>query len=801
MTHGGKVGSALLLTITIVAVLTVTTLGGIAVKFDQFLATSRIKDSAVAKSAAQSGVELLNQKLATGSGLPDNNTAKVYDLTTTTNPETSKSDSDIANLRPNPRKSLVTLQKVKTNLPRCIAVGVISPWTNDAQYLYSNQATSSPALIFHYANIVSDTDLGSIPDDSNLSTAAKNTPISDLTNMGHFYNPYAPNGTDESMTNYWTINMGGPNDEFLTHKGPDNVKSYYQNLDLIYVPYLPRFIDSGLSDNYNDPGSFHRNTAAQIQTKFEGVITANSFKVWIDGAADNSYVYKYGFGNLFNEGTTQNAVNWLQPNLWNDTAEADSIGNFFTTSNLDNGSGAATATTWAKQTYPTYATASNGWSVSVIKGAQSMAFMKFSSGTFTTATSISGVLYGPLDGIRLNKYFSIKFYNATSGQPFALDGSGTSPGVWNNAYFTKLDTTSTAGVVNATVSFVNALPKRANCTPTNGSDTSCNINLSEISVATVGLAPMMTASASTAVNITNGTTLTLATSTDCTLSTTFSGCPTVGDLISLSNGSTKLWAKVSGMTFSSDGTKLTTLTVGALYQMPPPVRSNASVTYGSGNATTIAYYGGQVDMNDYDGGANSEIDDLWLYTPESTGTNGGWTFKPNGGTSPGRLAGASLVYDAANNRLILFGGYRHEPTSSTTCGATIDYTKYTTCLYTNQGAARIAKHLNSDTYSYNLATSTWSKITPPAAPALTQNVDYQVQVLSTLPDRSGLDGWQWSTSTGSGTFSPTVGGTNTLNVGNISGFAVGDDIFLNGVNANGVAVVTAWAKVTLIDTP
>src|SRR3990167_3875662 len=123
--------SALLLTVMIIAILTTTTLASIAVRFDQLAATDKIANASVAKSAADSALIRVKEKLATSG--PSSISPTVFDLDAN-----SESSPIPTPFRPSPRKIVSTYQKVQTSLPRCLAVGVLTPWTNDGQYLGSN---------------------------------------------------------------------------------------------------------------------------------------------------------------------------------------------------------------------------------------------------------------------------------------------------------------------------------------------------------------------------------------------------------------------------------------------------------------------------------------------------------------------------------------------------------------------------------------------------------------------------------------------------------------------------------------
>jgi len=231
----------MILALVVISLLTTTTLGAVAITFDRLMATNRIKDSEVAKAAADAG---LADFLASGGQSSPN--PKGYSLSKNQQVNVGSSTDSF---RPNPRESVYTIETNPLNLPRCIAVGVLSPWVNEGQYLFDSQQTNNPALIFYYANIVNDTLLGSVPDNYNKlsNNADRQTPINQLTQVGQFYNPYAPLEKSPADPTYWTIKMGGPQDQFLNKRSPDDTnKSYYKNLDFLYLPALPRWQDTAV---------------------------------------------------------------------------------------------------------------------------------------------------------------------------------------------------------------------------------------------------------------------------------------------------------------------------------------------------------------------------------------------------------------------------------------------------------------------------------------------------------------------------------------------------------------------------
>ena len=134
MNETKRAGSALLLAVMIIAVLTTSTLGAIALRFDQLTSTDRINNSAVAKIAADSALIKLKEKLADA---PNSEIAATsLDLENVTNGNIAESSFDPLTFQPNPSKIVSTYQKASTDLPRCLAVGVLIPWLNSSnQYL------------------------------------------------------------------------------------------------------------------------------------------------------------------------------------------------------------------------------------------------------------------------------------------------------------------------------------------------------------------------------------------------------------------------------------------------------------------------------------------------------------------------------------------------------------------------------------------------------------------------------------------------------------------------------------------
>ncbi|MDP3992892.1 MAG: hypothetical protein Q8Q05_01620 [bacterium] len=785
-----KAASALLLTVMIIAILTTTTLASIAVRFDQLASTDKVANATVAKSAADSALVKLKEKLAASATI----TPTTFDLDK--NEETASISTPF---RPSPRKIVSTYQKISTSLPRCNGVIVLLPWTNDGQYLQNQANDTNPAMIFNYANIVNDTPLGIIPGNGGLDPTDKAKTVSQLTNMGHFYNPFAPVGAKQKDLNYWTVKLGGPQDQFLTKKDTDGASSFYKNVDFVYLPYLPRWSDSGLFSALPQT-KVDRVSAATLQTKFETIIKENNFKVWLDASITDAQLYQYGFGDLFVD-SPDYKLKWLQPSLWNDTPEADDLSTPYKTEDAENAT-----LTWTKKTQPLRTTADNGWKTSIVKGAKSFSFIKLTTNeTFSAGDTRSGSIYGSLEGLRLNQSITLLLLDKNQ-QPLSLQSRGQDQGRLYNVKLTKIGPiTISNGIESVGITF--KLGNDAYSTPpkpgAGGVVTGNDIDT------IVVLAPpqFSTANSINSVNIAapigNSTTITLAPSSACQ-----TACPAVGDLVSLTKPSAPstapIWGKVTTANYGN-GTSFDGFTVDKLRQSPLPTREMAYTSYADpldGNKTKIAYYGGAVNMNDYDGGYVSESDQLWIYDPEADT----WTFKAPGVTNPGRRAGASMVYDSVNQRLVMIGGYFHQPININTSAIDCE-TAQPTCLYTNRPGLRVAKRVTNDVYAFNLTTNTWEKIIYDfTGKKIVTGQQYTVRVTSTLADRSGLERWNWTAKSDTG-----EGQTQTLYVdGNEStidliypsaaGIAKGDEVYIYGNKTDnlGGGNFYAWAKVNSV---
>ncbi|MDO8649992.1 MAG: hypothetical protein Q7K33_01650, partial [Candidatus Berkelbacteria bacterium] len=777
-------GSALLLTVMIIAILTTTTLASIAVRFDQLASTDKIANSVVAKSAADSALVKVKEKLVAGT--PPTSVGKVFDLDT--NEET---DLPSGTYRPSPRKIVSTYQKVQTSLPRCNGVIVLLPWTNDGQYLLNQANDANPAMIFNYANIVNDTPLGIIPGNGILSVDDKAKTISQLTNMGHFYNPFAPLGAKQKDLNYWTVKLGGPQDQFLTRKSTDGVSSYYKNVDFVYLPYLPRWSDSGLFTATPDT-KVDRIPATELRQKFENTIKENNFKVWIDASITDAQLYQYGFGDLFVD-SPDYKLKWLQPALWNDTPEADDYSMPYKTDNAE-----ATELTWTKKTQPLMTTADNDWKVGIVKGAKSFSFIKLTDNSpFSPNANITGFIYGSLEGLRLDQLITLQLLDKNQ-QPLSLLLRGQDQGRMYSVKLTAIGPISVSNGVEA-INVTFHLANDSYNTPTKATGGAVTgTDLDTIAV----LAPPQFSTA----NSINSADITFPDGVPTIVqpSACQTACPAVGDLVNLTKGViAPVWGKVTGVEYTNNGTVFTSFTVDKLRQSPLPTREMAYTYYTDpldSNRPKIAYYGGAIAMNDYDGGYASESDQLWIYDPEADS----WTFKTPGGIGPGRRAGASMAYDntSNNNRLVMISGYYHEWVNVANQGDC--EVSQSTCLYTNRPGLRIAKRVTNDVYVYNLPNGPWEKIsyTFDASKKIQNGAPYTARVTSTLADRSGLERWNM-------TAKNLKDDTQTLKVdGQLSsairiypstaGLARGDEIYMYGDKLAG-GNFYSWGKIEGVD--
>jgi len=786
-------GSVLLLTVMIIAVLTTTTLGAIAIRFDQLSATEKINNSAVAKLAADSGLAKVKEKLTAGASI----VPTVYDL----DRNQESTGVDLAKYKPNPRSITSSFEKASTSLPRCLAVAVLSPWVNAGRYLFDEEDEANPAMIFYYANIVNDTPLGAIPGNDSFSDTDKLTPLSELTKLGHFYNPFADIRDQQRNQSYWTIKMGGPEDEFLTKKAADGVSSYYAGLDFVYIPYLPRFTDTGLVTSSGSQTGMDRITAADLRAKFEGVIKQNNFKIWLDASAKDQFIQEYGLGDLFTE-SNEYRVQWLQPSLWNDLPEAE-LGAVHKTENANN----TPTDPWTKKSPPLLTTGNgeSGWDVDIVRGSRPFSFVKLNTNANATplapGATLTGLLYGSHEGIHLQQRLTLFLMRRGDRVPLPMENRTSDQGRLYNAKVTEVGLAGNLTTIKLQLD-TNSYntPKKADGATITWDDLD--------SIVLSGNGPQYsTKNSLTAATLSDpgndGVNVTVTKSSNCAFSATLVACPSVGDVVSLNKaGAAPIWGQVTAVSFA--GSTMSSFTIDKARRSPKPLRNMAAVPYTDpGGNPMIAYYGGEIVMNDYDAGFNSESDELWLYDPE----NDVWTYPTQTGSSPGKRAGASLVFDEQNRRLVMFGGFYREGVAVTSPPGQINCeTAQAQCLYSNQAGLRLAKRVTNDVYAYTLGSGSWEKINYSfdAAKKIQKNNTYQMRVVSTLADRSGLERWRWTPRADNTNGAPpivvNINGTasSTIKVTpSAAGIAKGDELYMYSRDPQ----FNAWGRVTDVDYP
>ncbi len=795
-------GSALLLTIMVVAIITSMALGGAALRYQQLSATDRIGSSSVAELAAKSGVTDLENTLKSGSSI---DAIKGYDLDKNlpTGPI-----SDISTYKPSPRSTLYTVEPDTTRLPRCLSVGVLSPWVSTGGYLYSQDSTSNPAMIFQIANIVNDTRLKDIP--GNSPDVAQT--VSSLTQMGHFYNPYAPVGSNPTEESYWTIKYNGPQDEFLSKKASDGVHSLYQGLDLLYIPYLPRFVDSG---TILDNGSFGTISAGNLRSKFEGVITSNNLKVWLDASMTDDVLYQYGLGDLFVASPT-NRLTWAQPTLWNDLPESSLNGPYVS------GDVAGDAT-WQKQALPNLDSLTNdsGWDVDILRGARPFSFFTFGQSgqnqvTFQAGHDVTMLLYGSLEGLRINGTVALQLLDKNNQTYGRLSGRTDDQGKLYNVTVKSIATNGS----NSTV--VLTLSADATDTPQKKDPGGGYVPSSELGAVGLVSDPQFSTKqsfSSVTLSGNNGAkdaVVNVVSEKSCPHQTsspyTYVACPALGDIVGLTKGSTRLWGVVDRVDVS--GTSVTGFSVDSFRSYPKPVRDFAHTAFTDTDGTKkIALFGGRIDSNSYDGGLYSQLDELLYYTPSVNA----WQFVANvpisGGNAsdvPNSLYGSSLALDEQNHRLVLYGGSYNEAQgnegSSPGGRNCLDATQRL-CLAYNRVNFRLAQRFSNDVYFYDLNAKSWKKavINADASQKITNGDQYTLRVQSSLADRSGKPGWQWNAQVNfppapaTITINTSPGDTNSFTIyRSAAGFAQGDKVYLSGITQAGNEF-RAWGSITAIN--
>ena len=805
MTGNLKSGSALLITVMVVSVLTSMALTGAAVRYEQLASTDKINSATVAKLAAESGVAELRARLAS----VESNLPYAYDLTR----NQALNFTDPSNFHPTPRNSIYSLEQEAAHLPRCLAVAVLSPWVNAGEYLFEEFAKSNPAMIFYFANIINDTRLSDIP--GNESLRSDERLVSALTSLGNFYNPFASTWQEPNTPHYWLLKMGGPSDQFLTRKAEDGSSSFYKSLDLVYIPYLPRFTDSGLNKTVGATTQFARLPALELRALFENVIKQNNLKVWLDAAMTDELLYQYGLGDLFVE-SSEYRLEWLQPSLWNDTKEVESWGPYLT-SDIETGS----ALTWAKQGLPveTAPATGNEWSAVIRRGAKPFAF--FTPGTnltFSPGATINLALYGSIQGVRLNSRVALRLMSAWGpyGQLYGrTDDQGM---LYNVAVKAITKTTDSFGdKYTLRLELSSSQLDTPVVTGPGGEPIPGEYAKSDhlAAVALVAPAQFSTSRAPGAVSLSyaggaNDVGLPNGSDRDCPLIAQFNVitvCPGLGDIVQFyhnNNSIVPLWGVVDGINIDCSGgtcNKYAGFSVDKFRRGPLPVRDYAHTSFTDptdGNKRKVAIYGGRMITNEYDAGFVSESGDLWFYTPS---TNAWEYIRPQGDFFEARF-GASLTYDSTNQRLALFGGSWHEGQGPNCTDA-----KQASCLAANRNNQRLAQRFDNKLYFLTLSNRSWSKanVVLPNEPdaKFEYNQLYTVRILSTISERSGAEGLLWNAAIASSHFPLTLdtsGGVETELItmqDSVAGFAKGDEILLIGkTNDQPKRDFRAWGRVT-----
>jgi N-acetylneuraminic acid mutarotase len=158
----------------------------------------------------------------------------------------------------------------------------------------------------------------------------------------------------------------------------------------------------------------------------------------------------------------------------------------------------------------------------------------------------------------------------------------------------------------------------------------------------------------------------------------------------------------------------------------PAARAQHQMVYDLGTGKVIMF-GGISKAN------GTQFNDTWAYDP----TAKTWTDKKPSGTVPSARSSFSMVYDDANQVVILFGGYSkatgadlndtwaYDPAANTWtklqttgdvpsarggCGMVYDQSESKTVLF--GGTDSKAKTYFNDTYVFDYGTKTWTKVTP-----------------------------------------------------------------------------------------
>jgi len=687
-----KAGSAILITVIVIGLVTSMALSSMVVKFDQFSSTSRINDSSVAKSAADAAIAKIKSKY------DDNNESQIQKGAWKVSDTASYGAFESSDtFKPQPSQSVYSIETRTGNLLRCTGVAVISPWVQSGKYLYTEDDTSNqnPALIFNWANIVNNTTF----DDVNSNSDSEM--IRTVSQQGNFFNPFAPLGSKPSEAGYWTVNMGGPNDAFLNKYQADGITSIYSTLDLLYIPYLPRFTDSIL---YGSAA-----TRDAIRARFENLVNKSGLRVWLDAAVTDEDLQQYGLADLFT-GTADDNIKWLQPRLWNDVPEIGLTAEDLGATNSSSGSFVASSASttsmdnWAPTNNNTVQVAvGDNYNVDIVKGSKPEGYLNVNQ---VVGNTIKAYYFGTLNGLRIGKTYNLADIKLNNVSFTTL------------AKLTKVTKSSDLSLIE--VEFQNLSgnnPAQHDIMGISGDPQPSTY------VSTVGMGQAADGS------------LTLS-NPNCLNYT----CVAKGDIVNLTNQSNQdkapIWGVVTEVAYSNNLNGL--YKIARPYGTPKPVRDFASVYKPAKNATDydgVVMFGGQISENYYPGGDRTGLNEVWVYKI----SDNTWHHVKTTGSIP-RLVGASISF--SGNNFLITGGFSYEKmgtpcdSNSTTCKNEIGnryYKKFSTSVY-------------KGTSTYGLGGLQSVAFTEIPSSTSTVPVNHAVmltKVLSTLPERSGTEGGEW----------------------------------------------------------
>jgi hypothetical protein len=185
---------------------------------------------------------------------------------------------------------------------------------------------------------------------------------------------------------------------------------------------------------------------------------------------------------------------------------------------------------------------------------------------------------------------------------------------------------------------------------------------------------------------------------------------------------------------------------------PPVGRYGHAMAYDSKNARTVLFGGGY-----YNGGGPSGhyyFSDLWLY---DFGTNT-WTNKTPA-SGPSARERATLVYDATNDRIVLFGGYNETYLNDTwvydLTNNTWSEKKPVSAPRARDGQAMVFDESCGctilfggwysfhwgDTWKYNLSANAWTEVSPSTSPSCRGDPAMAYDEKNNVTVLYGGDGW------------------------------------------------------------